>query len=138
MSTKRANIPFSQSKPLFTVRTLPDGAPTSKALAASGTTESNEIFLASEHGFASLLFESVVASGTVAVTVNIKYRIPGTDTYSDVIQVDTFTHSAGTKGYAWRLDAKLGANWIPNNPFKIQFVETGASVGTTLKGVVSV
>lgn len=137
MSTKRANIPFSQSKPLFTVRTLPDGAPTSKVCAISSSIESNEIALASEHGFASLVFKSQAFLSTTSLTVAIKYRVKGTDTYSDAVTIDTVSHS-GTKGYAWRLDAKLGINWIPNNPFKIVFTETGGLAASTLQGVISV
>ena len=134
MSTKRAIIPFSQSRPLKTVGGLVDGKQTSMTFAANGSVSSNELLIPSDHGFGTLGFVISPTTSTVNMTVKIKYKIPGTSVFTADITIDTVTGAVATSGYFWRLDVKLNVNWVPNVPFVITFTET-TSRGGTINGV---
>lgn len=105
---------------------------TTKALTAAGTVYSDEIYASSDRGYATLGLE-VAGASTVAITISVQYKLPGTDTWSTAVTLASISTGANTISYFYRLDGVLGLNWFPNLPIRYKFVETGAGTAT-LKG----
>lgn len=141
MSTKRALIPFSQGKFLFSEKQQ-GIKETTKSVTHGNTIYSDEIFAPSEHGFASLALQYVVdvLDSTGSCVVGIQYRIPGTSTWTTAVTIATLNAATPVKGVSngatYRLDAILNVNWIPNIQTRISFAFTGTddSDQMTFKG----
>lgn len=135
MTTKRSVVPFTQMVPLFTERGLVGAGGIWKEIEPGSSIQSNEIFNASEHPYGTLTFAVIPNPGgnPVVLEVKIKYRIKDTDIYTDEILISSLETTEPT-GAAWRLDAKLGVNWMPNTPYKIIFKEIGGQNGAQIKG----
>lgn len=125
MSTKRALIPFTQSKFLFSLNQQKVRETTKTLIKSSGTVYSEEIYAPSEHGYASVLIHAVytegVPNGGIALTVKVSYKYPETSNWSTAVTLATLTGQTGTKVHTYRLDAVLGLNWVPNTTLRYEF-----------------
>jgi hypothetical protein len=125
MSTKRALIPFTQSRFLFSEKQQRIKETTKTLIKSSGTVYSEEVYAPSEHGFGSVLIHAIyteaVPNGGVAMTIKVSYKFPGTSNWSTGVTLATLTGQTGTKVHTYRLDATLGINWIPNTTMRYEF-----------------
>lgn len=121
------------------IKTDSDGKQIDINLTPSAAQYSSVVYSPSDVPFA-WLGVHMVSTGTINVKIDIQYQFPGTSKFQDAIEIeDVLQGSDDTVVKYYRLDAILGANWIPNVPFRIKFTGMGAGgVSTVIKGVYSV
>lgn len=139
MTTKRSVLPFTQTIPLFTERNLPDKGSVWKSIEANNEVESREIFLMSEHPYGVLIL-AIDPDGDdpVIIDVSIRYKVRGTNIFTEPITIGTIEVAEEPSGIVWRLDAKLGMDWMPNTPYKVTFKEKGGLSNAQITGYAGV
>lgn len=115
-----------------------DGNEVQIRIGSAETKYSNPIYHPGEEAYAWLGLY-VASSHNITLTISIEYKFPGTPSYQTAIEIDALSVGLGVTVKYYRLDALLGANWIPNVESRFKFVaSTQAGLIAYIRGVHSV
>lgn len=92
---------------------------------------SNDIKDQPESSFSAII-PYITVTGTVSISIGLQYKDDSTGKYGSTVSIQSAITTTGM--YQKRLDAQLGANWVPKLTFRYVFTLDSGSGSAVIEG----